>query len=306
MTFDPVSIAPVAADQGEIAYFRTQDGLSLAMRIFGAPSARLPLLCLAGLSRNSRDFLELGRYFSSSRSRPRQVFALDYRGRGLSDPDRDWRNYTPLTEAQYVLAAATAFGLERAIVIGTSRGGIIAMLLGALRPNMLAGVVLNDIGPVIEGTGLARIKRYLTAQQSVGDWRGATHVVRATQEPHFPALSDDDWRAFTEAYYAEGPNGLAPHFDRNLLKTVEDLSFLEAIPVLWPQFASLRNVPVLALRGEHSDVLSPRTLAAMAAQHPRFEQLTVHGQGHPPLLRDGPTLERIGAFVERRDSSDKS
>ena len=97
---------------------------------------------------------------------PRSVFALDYRGRGLSDPDPDWRNYTPLVEARDVLAAATALGIERAIVVGTSRGGIIAMLLGALRPTLLAGVVLNDIGPVIEGTGLARIKKYLTARRS--------------------------------------------------------------------------------------------------------------------------------------------
>ena len=153
-----------ANGDGRVARLRAQDGLSLAVRVFESrDGGRLPLLCLPGLSRNSRDFLALGRHFANHAREPRHVFAVDYRGRGLSARDPDWRNYRPLVEAQDALTAAATFGLERAILVGTSRGGIIAMLLGALRPGLIAGVVLNDIGPVIDGRGLARIKRTLSA-----------------------------------------------------------------------------------------------------------------------------------------------
>lgn len=291
---------PVHDPAGRILRFRSQDGLQLAARIFDAPrSERLPLLCLPGLSRNSRDFVKLGQFFSEHPSQPRRVVALDYRGRGLSDADPDWRNYTPFVEAQDVLAAAALLGLERAILVGTSRGGIIAMLLGALRPAMIAGVVLNDIGPVLEGTGLARIKAYLSTRRTTRSWDDAVAVTRDIAGGRFPALNEDDWRAFAEACFAATPAGLAPQFDPNLLRIVESIDLAEKVPELWQQFDSLGAVPMLAIRGELSDLLSERTLADMAERHPLLEHLTVPGQGHPPLLRDKPTLERIFAFAQR-------
>jgi pimeloyl-ACP methyl ester carboxylesterase len=301
---EPGAAAPAHDDDGRIVRLRSQDGLILAARIFDPPgSPRLPLLCLPGLSRNSRDFARLGRYFSRHPAEPRKVVALDYRGRGLSDADPSWRNYTPLVEAHDALAAAASLGIERAVVVGTSRGGIIAMLLGALRPTVLAGVVLNDIGPVVEGTGLARIKTYLANRQPARTPQEAEALVRQIAGTHFPALQDEDWRAFTAAYFVETSRGLIPQFDPNLLRTLDGIDFAEKIPALWPQFTSLTRVPVLAVRGEHSDILSPGTLAAMAERHPDFEHLTVSGQGHPPLLRDEPTLERIRAFAAGCDGA---
>jgi pimeloyl-ACP methyl ester carboxylesterase len=300
----PAVAPPAPADPGDgrIVRFRAQDDLGLAARIFDAPrSGRLPLLCLPGLSRNSRDFLALGRFFATHAEAPRTVIALDYRGRGLSDADPDWENYKPVTEAQDVLTAATVLGLEKAIVIGTSRGGIIAMLLGAMRPALLAGVVLNDIGPVMEGTGLARIKQYLSATRRLADWGEARAAVEDIAGGHFPALREEDWRALAEAIFVETPQGIVAHIDPKLTRIVERLDFSEKIPVLWPQFMSLSHVPVFAIRGELSDLLSPKTLAAMAERHPNFEQLTVPGQGHPPLLRDATSLERIAAFASRCD-----
>lgn len=296
-----VAASPGVDQGGRIVRFRSQDGLGLAARVFDAAEGRLALLCLPGLSRNSRDFIELGRYFSRHAEEPRRVVALDYRGRGLADRDPNWRNYTPLAEAHDVLIAAAVLGIERAIVVGTSRGGIIAMLLGALRPGLLGGIVLNDIGPVVEGTGLARIKKYLGNRRPVRTWQEAAGAVREATGNQFPALTDEDRRAFAEATFVETPDGLAPLFDPQLLKTIEALDFAEKIPVLWPQFQSLARVPVLAIRGELSDLLSPRTLAAMAARHPGLEQFTVPGQGHPPLLRDVPALERIRDFAARCD-----
>ncbi len=293
-----------AADPaGRIVRIRSHDGLQLALRIFDSPSPALPLLCLPGLSRNSRDFAALGCFFSQHPTRPRQVVAVDYRGRGLSDPDPDWRNYTPAMEAQDVLAATTALGLDRAVVVGTSRGGIIAMLLGSARPAMLAGVVLNDIGPVLEGTGLARIKRYLSVKRRVRNWDEAIAVTRENAGGHFPAFTEDDWRIFAETYFAESEGGLAPQFAPGLMRAVGAIDPTHKIPEMWPQFASLSRIPVLAIRGEHSDLLSPQTLRDMAERHPQLEQLTVPGQGHPPLLRDRPILERILAFAERCDPS---
>lgn len=307
---EPTRLAPVTtftgtidAAAGRVVRFRSQDGLSLAARIFDAVrSDRQPLLCLPGLSRNSRDFSKLGAFFSRHAHEPRTVVALDYRGRGLSDADPDWRNYSPLVEAQDVLTAVTVLGVERAMVVGTSRGGIIAMLLGALRPALLAGIVLNDIGPVLEGTGLARIKKYLSAKRTIRTWGDAIAATRDNSGGQFPALADDDWRAFAESYFAETATGLAPQFDSNLIQIVQGLDLAEKIPALWPQFSSLAGKPVLAIRGELSDLLSPRTFAAMAERHPGLEQLTVPGQGHPPLLRDPPTLERLAAFARRCDT----
>ncbi len=274
----------------------------LAARIFGVHQPdRLPVLCLPGLSRNSRDFIALGHYLSQDAGQPRQVFALDYRGRGHSDHDRDWRNYTTLTEAHDVMAAAAALGIAEAVLVGTSRGGLIAMILGALRPGLMAGVVLNDIGPVIEGTGLVRIKGYLTGSGAVSSWEAAEKAVRHINSAHFPALDDDDWRAFTRAIYLEADGQIRPDFDPKLVNTVKNIDFESSIPMLWPQFESLGGIPVLSIRGENSDLLSAETVSEMAGRHHHFEQLTVTGQGHAPLLRDAVSLERIKAFALRCD-----
>lgn len=284
--------------------FHARDGVRLAVRIYdcGSASPRLPLLCLPGLSRNSRDFAALGRHFSRHGTEPRIVVAVDYRGRGLSDSDRNWKNYRPVAEADDAMAAAAVLGIGEAIVVGTSRGGIIAMLLAAMRPGLLAGVVLNDIGPVIEGTGLARIKRSLGAARPVASWAEAAAALRNGAGAQFPGLSADDWEAMARAYFAETKAGLEPQFDRNLLRTLRDVNFSDEMPAIWPQFMALARVPLLAIRGEHSDVLSAETLAEMAERHPACETFTVPGQGHAPLLRDAPTLARIAAFARHCDS----
>jgi pimeloyl-ACP methyl ester carboxylesterase len=273
------------------------------VRIFDAHgSDRLPLLCLPGLSRNSRDFLPLGRFFSQHASEPRRVIAVDYRGRGLSDADPDWRNYKPIVEAEDVLAIAVALGIERAILVGTSRGGIIAMLIGAMRPALIAGFVLNDIGPVLEGTGLARIKTYISHRRSVRNWEEAAQFMRSALGTQFPGASMEDWRAAAAAYFAESPNGLAPQYDPSIGKSVADIDVTEKTPSLWPQFMSLARVPGLAIRGEFSDLLSQDTLAEMAQRHPFLDTFTVLGQGHAPLLRDKDTLQRIAALAARADA----
>ena len=289
--------------EGRIVHIAAQDDLRLAARLFGRHHpGRLPVLCLAGLSRNSCDFIRLGQYLAERPGDARLVAALDVRGRGLSEADRRWQSYTPLVETQDAMTAATALGIEKAVIVGTSRGGIIAMIVGALRPGLIGGVVLNDIGPVIEGTGLARIKKYLSNRRLPRSWEEAVAAVKRINRAHFPALDEADWRAMAEATFAEENGALRPRFDPNLLKMVDGIDLETALPVLWNQFDSLAGVPVLSIRGEHSDILKAETVDAMEARHPHFERLTVPGQGHAPLLRDAPTLERIAAFCRRCDA----
>jgi pimeloyl-ACP methyl ester carboxylesterase len=281
-------------------HFSARDGLRLYARHYPVPgSAHRPVLCLAGLSRNSRDFHHLATVLASPDDSGRDVYALDSRGRGLSDHDRDWRNYSILVELNDALDFITIKGLHGATVIGTSRGGLIAMMMAVLRPNAVGAVVLNDIGPVIEPDGLARIVAYIGRMPVPADWDDATRVVHEVNRRQFPIVTMEDWAEQARAWFNDD-NGLpALGYDPNIAKA---LSLTDGpIPELWPQFGALAHVPVLAIRGEHSDILSTKTLEEMRSRHPHLDVFTVRGQGHAPLLRDGPTLSAVQTFLQRCD-----
>ncbi|AVO45303.1 alpha/beta fold hydrolase [Phreatobacter cathodiphilus] len=294
----------MAAVAGEGAYesrfVTASDGLKLHARLYGRPVAeRLPVLCLPGLSRNAGDFDVVARALAEER----QVVALDYRGRGLSAFDPDWRNYALPVELDDMLAVATVLGLSRAVFLGTSRGGLLTMLTSAARPSLLAGAILNDIGPVIEGAGLARIKSYLGRLPEPGTWDEAVALLKSIGQSRFPALTDADWRGQAGSIWTEGDGRLVAAFDPALAKTLESVSFDGPMPTLWPQFDGLAGVPVMVIRGEHSDILSAATVAAMADRRPDLDLLTVPGQGHAPLLTDAMSIGRIQAFVRRCDGA---
>lgn len=287
-----------AGDAHENVTVTAGDGLRLNVRVYGGPvRGRLPLLCLAGLSRNGADFDALARVLCAER----QVFAPDYRGRGLSDRDPNWQNYALPVELQDVLAVTTALGLEKAVFVGTSRGGILTMLMTAARPGLIGGAVLNDIGPVIDGTGLARIKSYLGKLPEPANWDEAVALLKSINSARFPALSEDDWRRHAGAIWQESGGRLDVAFDPALAKTLEGLNFDAEMPTLWPQFDGLAGVPTMVIRGEHSDILSEATVAAMTGRRPDLDVLTVAGQGHAPLLMDEASIGRIAAFARRCD-----
>jgi pimeloyl-ACP methyl ester carboxylesterase len=281
--------------------FSARDGLRLYARHYPAPgSLRPPVLCLAGLSRNSRDFHRLATALSTPAADGREVYALDMRGRGLSERDPDWRNYSPAVELNDALDFMTMRDLSGATVIGTSRGGLIAMLMGVLRPGAISSVVLNDIGPVIEREGLARIVAYIGRMPVPSDWEEATRIVYEMHKRQFPAVPVADWAEQARSWFNVDDDGLpAAGYDPNLAKALSQSE--GPIPELWPQLGALARVPVLAIRGEHSDVLSAETFEQMRARHPRLETFVVRGQGHAPLLRDGPTISAILAFLDRCD-----
>lgn len=282
-------------------HYTSRDGLRLYARHYPAPtSTRRPVVCLAGLTRNCRDFHDLATALARTDDGGREVYALDYRGRGRSQYDPDWKNYSILVELNDVLDFMTMRGLNRAAMVGTSRGGLITMLMAALRPNALGAVVLNDIGPVIEREGLARIVAYVSRVPLPENWQEATALVQEMNKRHFPAVPPEHWEEFARQVFND-ENGLPVQaYDPSLSKAISMMD--GPTPELWPQFAALSPVPLLTIRGAHSDILSDKTLAAMRSRHPRMAAITVRGQGHAPLLKDTPTIRAIAQFLADTDA----
>jgi len=279
------------------------DGLRLYARDYGPPvSPALPVVCLPGLTRNSADFHELALALAGDPHRPRRVLALDYRGRGRSQYDPDPRRYDVRVELGDVLQVLTAAGVAEAILVGTSRGGLITMAMAATRPALVRGAVINDIGPVIEAEGLRRIRGYVGKLPAPTDTAQAIETAKRLMGAHFGGLSEDDWHIFVRSTWIESDGRLAASYDPALLETLAGVDLDAPLPVLWHLFGGLKRVPVLVLRGENSDILSPATLDAMAAAHPDLEALTLPGEGHAPLLHRAASIEAIRGFVARIDA----
>jgi pimeloyl-ACP methyl ester carboxylesterase len=278
------------------------DDLRLYVRHYKAPAAKYrSVICLPGLTRNSRDFHTLATYLSRYAEKTRDVFCFDYRGRGRSQYDRHWRNYVPYIELLDILDFLTINGLHKVGIVGTSRGGIVAMLIAALRPTAMGPVVLNDIGAVIETRGLARIINYVRRMPKPKSWPDAVMIVREINERAFPNLTDAEWEEMAQAIFDERKGRPVRAYDRRLARAVGGIDLSRPVPDLWPQFIALGQVPALAIRGANSDVLSAETLEAMIERHPNLRTITVPDQGHAPLLKDQDTVEAIASFFAAND-----
>lgn len=279
-------------------FFTTsQDGLKLFSRRLGPESGkRPPVLCLPGIARTTADFDDLAEHLTAGGDRA--VWAFDYRGRGRSDYDPTWTNYDLRVELSDILDQMTALGISEAIFVGTSRGGLLTMLVGMMRPAALRGAVLNDIGPIIEGKGLARIKSYVGKLPKPRTFAEGAQILKSVSNTQFPALDEAGWEKMARRTWQDKDGGLVPVYDTALLKTLELVDLEAPLPELWPQFGALSHVPVLVVRGAHSDILSHETAVEMTKRHPDCALWEVPYQGHAPLLGDTPTLERIAQFVE--------
>ncbi|TCU22901.1 pimeloyl-ACP methyl ester carboxylesterase [Rhizobium azibense] len=268
--------------------YQSVDGLKLYARDYGAgnPSASgaAPVICLPGLTRNSRDFHQLALILSKDRERPRRVIAIDYRGRGRSAWDHSKQNYNLGVEANDVLTACAAFNITQAAFIGTSRGGLLLHLIAEMKPELLASVVLNDVGPVLEPEGLRHIQAYLANPRKPRDWDDAAGLLRELHEAEFPALSVDDWRAMAHAIYRKTDDGLVADIDPAIAEAVIAADFSTLLPDLWKQFDAMADIPLLVIRGENSKLLSKATVEEMLRRHPAARQFTAKRQGHAPLL----------------------
>jgi pimeloyl-ACP methyl ester carboxylesterase len=297
---DRMSPRVTVAQNWNDIFYTARDGLRLYARHYPAPgSLRRPVVCLAGLTRNSRDFHDIASVLSDPRGHRREVYALDYRGRGWSEHDEDGKSYTILNELGDVLDLMALRGVSNAAMIGTSRGGIIAMAMAALRPTALGAVVLNDIGPVLEREGLARLIAYVGRVPLPGTWGEAVQLVKSLNVRAFPNEGDATWVAMARQQFNEENGRPAPGYDNRLSKTLTLPDGTQQ--AMWPQFAALARVPVLAIRGGLSDILSAETLVEMQRRHPHFEALTVPDQGHAPLLRDQTTIGAIYQFLLTHD-----
>jgi pimeloyl-ACP methyl ester carboxylesterase len=279
--------------------FSAPDGLRLNARIFApVKKSHGDVVCLPGLTRNSRDFHDLALHLAHKMDRPKRVIALDARGRGLSEYDKDWQNYNVITEAGDVLAMLAALAVESADFIGTSRGGILIHLLAAMEPTVLKRIVLNDIGPVIEGEGLMRIKAALERAPKPQDWEDAVKVQRDLYGAEFPVLTLRDWKIHARSIYRESkPGKIAANFDPKLLKALASFDPSAPVPDLWTQFGGLTAKQLMVIRGENSKLLSAETVTKMKLLHPKMAQVTIAGQGHAPMLWTAQLPEKIAAFL---------
>ncbi|HEV2558406.1 MAG TPA: alpha/beta hydrolase [Microvirga sp.] len=279
-------------------YVSGGDGLKLYARDYGpAASDALPVVCLPGIARHSEDFHALASALAADPRRPRRVLAPDYRGRGRSEWDKDWRRYDVRVELDDVIQTLVAAGIPRAVFVGTSRGGIIAMGLGALRPAVLAGVVLNDIGPAIDAKGLMRIRGYVGKLPTPRSLTEGGQILKQIMDAQFPRFTAQQWEGLARGMWKETDGGLVLAYDPQLMRTLEAFDPETPLPDLWPLFEGLKRVPTMVLRGANSDILSPATVKRMKSLHPRLEAVTVADQGHAPVL-EGDLIPRIKRFVE--------
>lgn len=276
-------------------WFDSQEGLRLYARVYPGPTAAAPVvLCLHGLMRTGRDFEDLAAHLA-----PRyRVIVPDVRGRGLSARDPNFANYqipVYLADLQRLLAG---LGAARVTIVGTSMGGLMGMALAAAQPQMLAGIVLNDVGPEVDRSGLERIRGYAGKAPPVRDWAGAVAVVRAVYGPALPGLSEARLEKLTRAGYREDAQGVPqPDADPKIAEPLKDTS--KAAPDLWPLWGAIAKVPLpmLAIRGAQSDILSAATLARMQREKPDLATLTVPNRGHAPLLDEPECVKAVDEFL---------
>jgi pimeloyl-ACP methyl ester carboxylesterase len=278
-------------------YFSSSDGLQLYARVYEPQGSALQtVVCLAGLTRNSRDFDGLAVRLASAGFR---VITVDMRGRGASAYAKNVADYNLNTEAQDVLSGLAALGVEHAAFIGTSRGGLILHVLAGMRPTVLKAVILNDIGPAIEPDGLLQIRRYLENTPQPKNWADAIDIQKAVHSNAFPILSHDDWERHTRAIYKEdGKGNVVADYDKGIAQTLSSLQADTRLPTIWPQYAGLRSLPMMVIRGEHSRLLSQKTFEEMGARHPNCTLITALGQGHAPVLDVGDLPEKITGFLK--------
>lgn len=256
----------------------------------------MTVLCLHGLTRNAADFEELAEHLADRY----RVVVMEQRGRGESDFDPVPANYHLGTYVADAMTLLDELGLDRVAVIGTSMGGLMAMSMAGTAPARFAGLVINDIGPVVEPPGLARIRGYVGKGGPVRSWDDAVTATRVNNEAAFPDLTDDAWLAFARRLFrARADGSLAPAYDPAIAEPLNADESAAVPPDLWPLFDALAGLSMLVIRGALSDILSARTVEEMGRRHGDLVAVEVPARGHAPLLTETPALTAIDAFLER-------
>lgn len=276
-------------------WYQSSDGLRLYARQYGNESADRTIICIPGLTRNSADFAPLCEHLADGY----RIFAVDLRGRGSSDYDPQPENYHPGSYAADIISLLDDLALPSAIIIGTSLGGLVSMVLAATALERISAVIMNDIGPEADQTGIDRIKAYVSKASSVSNWADAVAKTKLIQGQEYPEFSDQDWINFSKNLYRENSGGqpvLA--YDPAIAQLLIQPSDQPA-PDLWPLFTLLSNTPMLLLRGELSDILSPHCVSRMCELKPDIQFLEIANCGHAPLLSEASALHAIDDFLAK-------
>jgi pimeloyl-ACP methyl ester carboxylesterase len=273
--------------------YTSQDGLSLFCRDYAPPAPRGTVVCLHGLTRNSRDFVRLAEHLAERY----RVLAPDLRGRGLSQWDTKLENYHPKIYCSDVLKLIAEEVQGRAAIVGTSLGGIIAMLLGASAADRLAGIVVNDIGPELANTGATRISGYVGVREAPGTWSAAVAQIKAAYANAYPDFDDATWMTHAKATHRELEDGrVVADYDPKIGDAVRATSSRKFD--LWDVWRAI-GIPVLAIRGTLSDLLSAETFDRMRQEKPGLVRIEVPNRGHAPVLTEPPVLGGVDAFLAR-------
>ena len=281
----------------EDRHWTSEDGLRLHYRDYAGPADKAPVICIPGLTRNARDFEDL----AASLATKRRVLSLDLRGRGDSAYAKDPATYTPLTYVADLQALLDQAGIARFVAIGTSLGGLVAMLFAAGYADRLAGAVFNDVGPEVSGVGLARIGGYVGQGRSFETWMHAARALQESQGEMFPDFSIADWLTLAKRAMTLGSNGrIVFDYDMKISEPLATTSNA-APPDLWPLWRTLAGRPVLVLRGALSDILAPETAARMIAELPDAELITLPRLGHAPTLDEPEAVAAIERLLDRAE-----
>ena len=273
-------------------YLTVADGLRLHYRDFAGAADKPPLLCLHGLTRNARSFDNL-----AARIAPRRrVIALDFRGRGLSDYDPQSERYTPLIYSGDVLQLLDELAIGEAVFLGTSLGGLVTMAIAAMAPERIKAGILNDVGPDVAPGGVDRILTYVGKDRRFANWDEAAAAVEAAQGSQYEKFGRDDWVAMAKRNCREENGEIRFDYDMAIAEPFKSLGATPAVD-LWPFFEALAQKPLLVIRGEKSDLLTPETAAKMQRVAPQLKLATVPGVGHAPELDEPVAAAAIEDFL---------
>lgn len=271
--------------------------MRLHARIYAGPpeaESAPPILCMPGLARNARDFEDLAPYVAQRR----KVIVIEFRGRGESAYAKDPMTYVPLTYVQDVVAMLDEMGIRRFAAIGTSLGGLVAMLLAATQQGRLVGAVLNDVGPELQTAGLERIRDYIGAAGSQPTWMHAARAFGELNAAVYPGYEIHDWLRLTKRTHRLTPEGrIVTDYDKQIAAPLRAPGGADAGVDLWPAYQALGDVPVLVLRGALSDILAAEAVAKMVKALPNAKLAEIPGVGHAPTIDEPEARAAIDAWV---------
>ncbi len=278
-------------------YYQSPDGLRLYARDYPCRSSDIAapetVLCMHGLTRNSADFAGLAEYLSQRY----RVVSVDNRGRGLSEYDSNVANYNPGVYVQDMFALLDELGIEQVILCGTSMGGLMSFMMGAMQTGRIRGMIINDICPEIDPAGLERIKSYVGKSQPVKTWADAIAQAKAINGIAFPDFTESQWEDFTRGVYREENGVPVLAYDPAIAQPMDDDESAAVPPDLWPLFEAITAIPMLVIRGITSDILAPSGVAGMRERKPDLQFVEIPNRGHAPTLDERESRTAIDSFL---------